>query len=140
MGERRRWGGAVARTAAVVAVLMVAFGEARFAAAHAGGSTGGAPATLGRWSAPFDLHVIGTHQVLLPGGRVLAFSYPAPADRGADTWTWDSTSGEILHVPSPLRRDVFCAGHSLLPDGRAFVTGGTMWGSRAYDGARDTSF
>jgi len=103
----------------------------------------GAPASpasaVGRWSAPFDLHVIGTHSTLLSDGKVLLFSYPDTGEHGSATWTWDSATAVCAHVSAIRRRDVFCSGHSVLPDGRAFVTGGTMWGSRSFAGAHETS-
>jgi hypothetical protein len=116
----------------ILAVLPLA------AAARLADSPG--PAALGKWSAPFDLHVVGVHSTLLPGGKVLLFSYPGEHERGSDTWTWNSTTGVSVQVRSLLRRDVFCSGHSLLPDGRAFVTGGTMWGTHRFAGAHQTSF
>ncbi len=95
------------------------------------------PAAVGQWSAPFEIHVIGTHAVLLHTGDVLLFSYPAPGDHGSDVWLWSPAQGS-RRVSTVRSRDMFCAGHSVLPDGRAFVTGGTMWGARRFDGAHET--
>jgi hypothetical protein len=118
--------------AAAFPILLLAAGPDRSAA--------GIPAaTLGRWSVPFELHVIGTHSTLLPNGKVLLFSYPAQGEHGSDTWTWDGTTGASAQVRTLLRRDVFCSGHSVLPDGRAFVTGGTMWGTHTFRGAHETT-
>jgi hypothetical protein len=44
------------------------------AAASIRADSSGSAATLGKWSAPFDLHVIGTHSTLLHDGKVLFFS------------------------------------------------------------------
>lgn len=119
--------------AALAAVCLAA------APGHVAAGASGSPATMGRWSAPFDLHVIGTHSTLLSNGKVLLFSYPEPGERGSATWTWDSATAVCTHVRSITRRDVFCSGHSVLPDGRAFVTGGTMWGTHSFAGAHETS-
>jgi hypothetical protein len=40
----------------------------------------------------------------------------------------------------PGRRNAFCGGHSVLPDGTVWVTGGTQWGARVLFGARETDF
>src|SRR6185295_7069873 len=48
--------------------------------------------------------------------------------------------GQSAQIRSPRRRDLFCAGHSVLPDGRAFVTGGTVWGKHFFVGTPETNF
>ncbi|HEY0557175.1 MAG TPA: galactose oxidase-like domain-containing protein [Thermoanaerobaculia bacterium] len=84
--------------------------------------------------------MVGVHSTLLPGGKVLLFSYPGVNEHGSDTWTWNSATRVSSQVRTFLRRDVFCSGHSVLPDGSALVTGGTMWGTHRYAGAHETSF
>ncbi len=135
MQPMSRWRVAVLATAAVLSSLYLGADLRRPPAEKAGDA-----AALGRWSAPFDLHVIGTHSTLLPDGRVLLFSYPAQGEHGSDTWTWNSATAAAVQVRTLRRRDVFCAGHSVLPDGRVFVTGGTMWGTHAFAGAHETTF
>ncbi|MFL6236659.1 MAG: galactose oxidase-like domain-containing protein [Thermoanaerobaculia bacterium] len=126
---------------AILTILPLAAASIGVPLETTGGQAGssGSAATLGKWSAPFDLHVIGTHSTLLHGGAVLFFSYPTEREHGSDSWTWNSTTHGIAQVRSLLHRDVFCSGHSVLPDGRAFVTGGTMWGTHQYAGAHETS-
>ena len=128
--QRSAWLGA-----AVLFALLLAVGFGRLA------SGAKEPvATMGRWSAPFDLHVIGVHSTLLSDGRVLLFSYPAEREHGSDSWTWNSATGQSAQIKSPRRRDLFCTGHSVLPDGRAFVTGGTVWGKHFFAGTPETNF
>jgi hypothetical protein len=126
----------------IFAILPLATASIQVPPGKAGGQTdvSNSAATLGTWSAPFDLHVVGVHSTLVPGGEVLLFSYPGEHEHGSDTWTWSSTTGGSAQVHTFLRRDVFCSGHSVLPDGRAFVTGGTMWGTHRFAGAHETSF
>jgi PKD repeat protein len=42
--------------------------------------------------------------------------------------TWDPATGQFTEVPSPA--ELFCAGHSLLSDGRVLVTGGHIASDR----------
>jgi hypothetical protein len=81
------------------------------------------PATVGRWSAPFAIGVKGIHSTVLGNGKVLLFSYPVQAV-GSDARVWNPASGGTTDVSLAWARDIFCAGHSLLPDGRVFITGG----------------
>jgi hypothetical protein len=126
--------------AATIAILPLATASGIGAAPAERAHRSVSPEAQGQWSAPFNLHVVGVHSTLLPGGKVLLFSYPGVDEHGSDTWTWNSTTHVSAQVRTFLHRDVFCSGHSLLPDGRAFVTGGTMWGTHRFAGAHETSF
>ncbi len=88
----------------------------------------------GQWSDPFDLQVIGIHTTLLPTGRVLIFQRPKQSF-GSDARTYDPITENIDDVSFTAARDVFCAGHSLLPDGTVLVTGGHAHGSNGAQGA-----
>jgi len=102
---------------------------------------------IGRWGAPFSIPVMAIHAALLPTGKVLWFAYPKnPSPRyGGDggaspntsqAWLWDPVSGQSKQVNPPLWRDpadgvlkpanIWCAGQSLLADGRLLVTGGNL--------------
>ena len=81
------------------------------------------PATIGAWGAPFDIGVKGIHSVVLPNGRVLLFSYPYRAV-GSDAYEWNPATGATTNVSLNWNRDIFCAGHSFLADGRLLLTGG----------------
>jgi galactose oxidase len=75
-------------------------------------------ATIGEWSAPFAWPVVAVHLQLLPDGRVLSWG------RVGDPQVWDPSTGGFTGVPSAT--DLFCAGHSFLPDGRLLVAGGHL--------------
>ncbi|MGQ0668354.1 MAG: galactose oxidase-like domain-containing protein [Actinomycetota bacterium] len=82
------------------------------------------PTIVGQWDPQMvNLGVKGIHSILLPNGTVLLFSYPVYAV-GSDARVWDPVTGNITDVSLNWQRDAFCAGHSQLPDGRQFLTGG----------------
>jgi hypothetical protein len=81
------------------------------------------PAVVGAWGAPFDIGVKGIHSIVLPNGRVLLFSYPYRAV-GSDAYEWNPSTGATTNVSLTWNRDIFCAGHSFLADGRLLLTGG----------------
>lgn len=83
------------------------------------------PAQIGEWGAPFDLGVIGIHATLLRDGRVLLFDYPSQP--GTRAKVWDPATGDVVDVSLGGKHDLFCSGHSVLPDGRVLVVGGTRW-------------
>ena len=62
---------------------------------------------------------------LLHTGKVLYYSGFRYAEaRKTETRLWYPETGEIKAPPTPA--DLFCAGHSFLPDGRLLSTGGTL--------------
>ncbi len=73
-------------------------------------------AETGKWSAPFSWPIVAIHMALLPDGRVLALG------RLGTPQVWAPLSGQFTSVPSPAW--LFCAGQTLLPDGRVFFAGG----------------
>jgi len=108
------------------------------------------PASVGQWSRPIDLPVVGVHVHLLPTGKILMWQHESTSV----PYIWDPAASNGVFDPVPIhsnqngtRRDsIYCAGHSFLPDGRLFVTGGhlepkgdTVHGSRLtniFDSAR----
>ncbi|HVH10534.1 MAG TPA: DNRLRE domain-containing protein [Gemmatimonadales bacterium] len=76
----------------------------------------GPEATLGQWSAVMPAPIVQVHLHLLPSGKVLSWG------RIGDPQVWDPATGTFTAVPAPSW--LFCAGHTFLPDGRLFVTGG----------------
>lgn len=121
------------RIAVVLSLLAVQMGVVTATPA------GADPAVTGQWGAAFDLGVIGIHSMLLPNGKVLLFSYPVSAV-GSDARVWDPTDGSLVDVSITWQHDVFCAGHSLLPDGRVFTTGGHVHLAAFGLGIKNTDF
>ncbi len=73
--------------------------------------------------------IVQVHLQLLTSGKVL--SWGKPVNESSYTYVWDPATGAFTAVLAPSQ--LFCSGHSFLPDGRLFVTGGHIM-----DGA-DTS-
>jgi hypothetical protein len=73
-------------------------------------------ATSGAWAAPIDWPVVAVHLHLLPSGQVLSWGLVG------DPQIWDAGTGVFTTVPAPS--NVFCGGHTFLPDGRLLVAGG----------------
>jgi hypothetical protein len=67
----------------------------------------------------------------------LLFSY-IDADVGSPAKLYDPTTGTLTDVSIPYSRDVFCAGHSLLPDGSMFATGGHIPGGNFGLGVKES--
>ena len=95
---------------------------------------------IGRWSAPFDVGVVGVHAAVLHTGKVLLFYRTTDANRTAQLW--DPSTGTLRDVSPPLslEHNMFCSSHVLSPDGDLFVTGGTLWGAGNPNGTQQTAF
>jgi hypothetical protein len=76
-------------------------------------------AVAGRWDLPIAWPGVAVHLIVLRDGKVLSWEgQPAPAR----TWVWDPSTGAFAtHFAST---NLFCAGHTQLPDGRLLVAGG----------------
>src|SRR5262245_5143980 len=92
------------------------------------------PSQTGQWSSVLAWPGVAVHAHLLPTGDVL-------------TWTdyTDNSGGQIWHpatgqftATSFTGVNLFCAGHSFLPDGRLLVVGGIV-GSQDDLGPRETT-
>jgi hypothetical protein len=88
------------------------------------------PEIGGKWDylPPFPAEFNAVHTVTGPNGKILlvAGSGKNKTNFEAGSFTsyiWDPVSGQRRMIPTP--EDLFCAGHVLLPDGRALVGGGT---------------
>ncbi|MDT7753879.1 MAG: hypothetical protein QOD96_7541 [Pseudonocardiales bacterium] len=99
-------------------------------------------ATYGSWSELFELRNTAVHAHVLPNGRVLMWGR---RDRPAQTinshectpYVWDphkrGTADEYKTTPQPMLANgkttvnMFCAGHTFLPDGRLLVVGGHLF-------------
>ena len=79
------------------------------------------PAEVGLWQSPQPWPVVAIHAAMLPTGKVLHYAYPGGGD-GSRGFIWDPLSGDFHQVF--VDEDLFCSGHSFLPDGLLYVTGG----------------
>ena len=70
----------------------------------------------GSWSAPFPWPGVAVHLSLLPNGKVLSWG------RIGQPQVWNPSTGSFTAVVP--QSNIFCAGHSFLPDGRLLVSGG----------------
>jgi galactose oxidase len=82
---------------------------------------------LGQWSPVSCWPVVAIHASLLPNGKVLTWERneePSPV-RISQTYVWDPESGRFDKLNNP-DADLFCSGHTLLPDGTLLVAGGHL--------------
>ncbi len=81
---------------------------------------------VGTWEVlPYDSQIEAVHMAMLPTGKVLYYSGWREQDEiRTATRVWDPRVGNIKNPGTP--EDIFCAGHSFLPDGRLLSTGGTL--------------
>lgn len=81
--------------------------------------TGGAPADVGQWTAPFPGPdpVVAVHGVMLRTGSVLMVE-------GRTAYVWDPVTGARRRVDPP--NDLFCAGQTHLADGTVLFVGGYL--------------
>jgi hypothetical protein len=81
-------------------------------------------ATVGKWDPPFATPIIAIHSALLSSGRVLLWGLKG------EPWLWDPSSypaspgSGFAEVSAPS--EMFCSGHTFLPDGRLIVVGGEI--------------
>ncbi len=83
-------------------------------------------AKVGEWEVlPYNSQIEAVHMALLPTGKVLYFSgFRELEEEKTETRLWNPETGDIKAPQTP--EDIFCAGHSFLPDGRLLSAGGTL--------------
>jgi len=74
------------------------------------------PAESGSWDPVMSWPVVALHLMLLPTGKVLSWGH------AGQPYEWNPNTGEFTQVP--LSTELFCAGHTLLADGRILTAGG----------------
>ena len=102
------------------------------------------PATLGQWqNGPmFSLDPGPVHVHLLPNGEVM-FWGGDEGKSGDNARSWQPSTG-VIRTRATVGHDVFCSGHTFLPDGRLLVSGGHratsvgLASASIYDFARNT--
>jgi hypothetical protein len=90
------------------------------------------PNAIGAFSAPVQYPITPVHLALLSDGRVAMWDGFEAALNSEHTW--DPWSGGFDSIPTG--RNLFCAGHVTLTDGRLLVAGGHI---QAYEGTKDTN-
>jgi galactose oxidase len=136
---RRKFLLAGTATAALIGVpLKGLLGDSRPTAHAATAGLTAGPSVAGKWTAPINLGVISIHAVMLHTGRVLLFSFPQNTV-GSAAALWDPVSGSLTDVSLTYQRDVFCAGMSVLPDGRVFMAGGHLYQGVFGNGVTNTT-
>ncbi len=90
------------------------------------------PYEVGKWDTitAFTDPVVPVHMSVLPNGKVIAWGSNLGGKTGHNTivqiWDPKSTfpqSKETIELPASFG-NIFCSGHSFLPDGRLLITGG----------------
>ncbi len=87
---------------------------------------------VGRFAPPKEWPIVPVHLALTSDGKVAAWDgFDAALN---SEHLWDPWTGQFEGVPSG--RNLFCAGHIQLQDGRLLVAGGHV---QAYEGTKDTN-
>jgi len=83
---------------------------------------GADPSVVGQWGSVTFWPILPIHVTLLPTGKVLAYGHDSTVNTTLAT-IWDPATNSF--TPTSFgAADLFCSGHSLLPDGRVFIAGG----------------
>lgn len=83
-------------------------------------TNGGDPAVVGQWSAVQNWPIVPVDTILLKNGKVLTYDR---VSAGTLAQVWDPVTNLFVNVPNNFT-DLFCAGHTILSDGRILVVGG----------------
>jgi hypothetical protein len=120
-------------TPGVTMVRKAHIDELRLRSTRGSSSSSGPPVDLsavGQWSPVVDWPAVAVHLHVLPDRRVMMW------DTSANARVVDPDTGNSTLYANPTT-NLFCSGHSFLPDGRLLVTGGHR--SFIGDGVPDTN-
>jgi Domain of unknown function (DUF1929)/Bacterial Ig-like domain (group 1)/Kelch motif len=83
-------------------------------------------AATGSWGPVVNWDIVPLHMSLLPSGKIFAWGKRDPADTIGRPHVWDPAAGPPTTAPevSGVSDMLFCAGLTLLPDGRLMTAGG----------------
>lgn len=84
-------------------------------------------ASQGEWAAPYEIGAVPIHATLTHNDEILSFEYPeglATTDHTSRVVTINWRTHQVIDSAAPYHRDFFCAGHTVLKDGRVWVAGG----------------
>jgi hypothetical protein len=94
---------------------------------------------IGKWDPRFDSETSPGHAHLLPNGKVLYwFLYATGPNRPR---VWNPSTGvieQVEEVPLPRGHNIFCSGHSFLPNGHLLIAGGG--GDKAHAEVKATTY
>jgi len=104
------------------------------------------PKEVGRWDPKFSLPNVAIHVHLLPNGKVLFWGRRDEPHLTLDEHfctpqIWDPATRTTTPTPKPTLADgrttvnLFCSGHTFLPDGRLLVAGGHLFDSKGVNQA-----
>ncbi len=106
------------------------------------------PYQVGQWEGSFSSPYLMVHASVIPNGKVLYWSPSSNPITYSRLWTCVLNNGlcdpdvvsnndeDIFYTTT----DLFCSGHTLLPDGRLFVAGGSNFGTGELGTASTTIF
>ncbi len=86
---------------------------------------------IGQWSGVSSWPLVAVHATLLPNGRLLVWD---GADQNGRAYVWNPSTNVFTLASQP--DNIFCAGQTLLADGRVFVAGGHF---ANFEGIRDAN-
>ena len=103
-------------------IFSAALGALLFLLCIPGALAQGSPAEVGQWSSVLPMGYESVHSILLPNGKVLYWSVRAES---LHPQIWDPSTNSVTPAALP-GYELFCAGHSYLPNGHILVTGGNI--------------
>ena len=88
-------------------------------------------ATTGSWGPLVNWDIVPLHMNLLPSGKIFAWGKRDISDTMGMPRVWDPASGPPSG-PAPIHVNdmLFCAGHTLMPDGTLMLSGGHLMDDR----------
>ena len=92
-------------------------------------------ASSGEWDAPVPWDIVPLHMTLLPTGKILAWGkFEAGGMMMGQPRLWNPSQGDPAGAPTVAADTMlFCAGHTLMADGRVMVSGGHKEDDRGLD-------